>query len=99
MQPDGVPDARRQAEAAFYDPKMLALLYFPEDEKYGIPSTLFWTVFQFLRSLCHTTLGLRCFILFFLQQDPCLLDFDRGSQSDVAADSHLNLLSFFASSS
>ena len=45
MQPDGVPDARRQAEAAFYDPKMLALLYFPEDEKYGIPSTLFWTVF------------------------------------------------------
>ena len=47
MQPDGVPGARRQAEAAFYDPKMLALLYFPEDEKYGIPSTLFWTVFNF----------------------------------------------------
>ena len=35
----------------------------------------------------------------FYYQDPCLLDFDRGSQSDVAADSHLNLLSFFASSS
>ena len=75
MQPDGVPDARRQAEAAFYDPKMLALLYFPEDEKYGIPSTLFWTVFKFPGSLCHTTLGLGCFILFFLLSRPMLVGF------------------------
>lgn len=28
--------ARVLAESAFYDPKMLALLYFPEDEKYAV---------------------------------------------------------------